>query len=58
MQYSNPQTFSELEARVTKNFPNGTMEEDLQGQILIYTGLVENKDGDIIPVVEDEKSES
>jgi hypothetical protein len=43
---SKPETLSQLEALIATAFPNGSLETDLDGQLIIYTGLSFKRDSD------------
>lgn len=42
-----PKTLSELEVMIEELFPGASVETDNQGQIVIYTGLIESSDGSL-----------
>ena len=43
-----PRTFSELVKRIKEVLPEASFDEDLEGQIVIYTNLFElNREGDL-----------
>lgn len=45
-------TFDDLMRKVLDIFPNATLDEDNYGQIVIYTDLMETKDGEVVPFTE------
>lgn len=47
---STPKTFSELLAAILPVLPSATVEEDLDGQLVIYTGLMDRGMGVLSPI--------
>ena len=42
-------TIKELERRIGEIIPSAAFETDNEGQVLIYTGLIESEDGQLLP---------
>ncbi len=42
-------TFQELMDKITRILPDATFDEDLDGQVIIYTDLSEKQDGQLEP---------
>lgn len=45
-----PSTFDDLMRLVLKHLPMAQLEEDYDGQIVIYTNLRETSDGRVVPI--------
>ena len=50
-------TLEELEEALEELLPSYQIETDNDGQIIIYTGLTESDDGELVPFDEDEDEE-
>ena len=48
--------FDEIMRKVLTMFPDAQLEQDLDGQLIVYTGLIGNSEDDWIPMEEEEDS--
>ena len=54
----NPSTIEELEEALEELFPGGCIiETDNHGQLIVYTGLVEDEDGELSPFDPDDNED-
>lgn len=47
-------TFNDLMQAILQVLPNATFDEDNYGQLIVYTDMCEDTDGNLIPFVETE----
>ena len=48
--------FDDIMRKVLTMFPDAQLEQDLDGQLIVYTGLIGNSEDDWIPMEEEEDS--